>query len=200
MVNKKKDAAHSVETDGRVERSKRAVLEATLALLCEEGLSGVTIDEVARRSGVAKTTIYRHWPSRSALLMTACSTLSVKPKLPDAGASRENLQHVLSVIAEQLQKARWATAMPSVIDAAERDKELERVQLHLLRDFLEPLHAAISRAQQKGELSDTVKPSEMTAPIAGALFYRRWFSREPIDEKFIERLIELLFQPPGNRR
>jgi AcrR family transcriptional regulator len=200
MANKRKDSTHSIETDGRIERSKSAVLETTLALLCEGGLSGVTIDEVARRSGVAKTTIYRHWPSRSALLMNACSTLGAKPKTPDTGTPREDIKRVLFAIVEQLEKARWATAMPSVIDAAERDKELERVQIQLLDDFLEPLRAVITRAQQKGDLHDTVKPSEMIAPVAGALFYRRWFSRESINEKFIERLIEGLFQPPGNCR
>jgi len=59
-------------------RSKEAVMAASLAaayeLLTEFGLSGVSIDEVSRRSGVAKTTIYRHWPSRTALLFDRIGT------------------------------------------------------------------------------------------------------------------------------
>jgi AcrR family transcriptional regulator len=46
--------------DPRVERSRRAVLETTFELLYESGVGGFSVDEVARRSGVAKTTIYRH--------------------------------------------------------------------------------------------------------------------------------------------
>jgi AcrR family transcriptional regulator len=45
-------------TDARVERSKARVLRTTSGLLIAKGLSGVSVDEIARRSGVAKTTIY----------------------------------------------------------------------------------------------------------------------------------------------
>ncbi|HEX9238215.1 MAG TPA: helix-turn-helix domain-containing protein, partial [Xanthobacteraceae bacterium] len=48
--------------DRRVSRSKQSVLAATFELLSEAGLAGVSVDAVAERSSVAKTTIYRHWP------------------------------------------------------------------------------------------------------------------------------------------
>ena len=64
-------AAAAADADARVLRSRKAVLAATLRLLAEAGLSGVSVDEVSKRSGVAKTTIYRHWSSRSALLLDA---------------------------------------------------------------------------------------------------------------------------------
>src|SRR5579871_5184723 len=73
------------EPDERVARSKRVVLAAAHELLTESGLSGVSVDEVSRRSGVAKTTIYRHWPSREALLLDACSQLGPHFDVPDAG-------------------------------------------------------------------------------------------------------------------
>src|SRR5215472_6394505 len=72
--------------DERVVKSKKAVLAATFELLSEVGLSGVSVDEVSRRCGVAKTTIYRHWPSRTALLLNVCSTLGAKPQAPDTGS------------------------------------------------------------------------------------------------------------------
>src|SRR5919198_1676494 len=61
------------DVDPRVRHSKEVVMATTYELLSEEGLAGVTVDAVARRSGVAKTTIYRHWPSREALLLDACA-------------------------------------------------------------------------------------------------------------------------------
>src|SRR6516162_10898962 len=66
------EPADRADVNTRVRRSKEAVLTVTLRLMFEEGIGGVSVDEVARRSGVAKTTIYRHWPSRSALLVDAC--------------------------------------------------------------------------------------------------------------------------------
>ena len=52
---------------------------------------GVSVDEVCRRSGVAKTTIYRHWPSRESLLLDTCSQLSTRPPVPDTGKLRTDL-------------------------------------------------------------------------------------------------------------
>ena len=58
--------------DRRVVASRQRVLAAALDLMTETGLGGLTIDDVSRRSGVAKTTIYRHWPNRTALIIDAC--------------------------------------------------------------------------------------------------------------------------------
>ncbi|WP_235845866.1 TetR/AcrR family transcriptional regulator [Dictyobacter aurantiacus] len=63
--------------DHRVRRSKERVLRATAELLTENGLGGVSVEEVFRRSGVAKTTIYRHWAIRADLMIDACLLLSV---------------------------------------------------------------------------------------------------------------------------
>ena len=59
--------------DPRVLVSRERVLTTTLDLLTEAGLDELTIDDISRRSGVAKTTIYRHWPNRSALVIDACN-------------------------------------------------------------------------------------------------------------------------------
>jgi len=60
------------------------------------GISGVSIDEVSRASGVSKTTIYRHWPSRSALLIDACSRLGGAYPPPDTGTLRADFRALLS--------------------------------------------------------------------------------------------------------
>src|ERR1043165_2745639 len=55
----------------RSERARRDVLDVTAGLVAEVGVEAVTIEEVSARSGVAKTTIYRHWPSKPALVLAA---------------------------------------------------------------------------------------------------------------------------------
>src|SRR6266481_1217839 len=77
--------------DERVIRSKEAVLAATHELLFEAGLGGVTVDEVSRRSKVAKTTIYRHWSTRTALLLDACSKMGTKSEVPDTGSLKGDI-------------------------------------------------------------------------------------------------------------
>jgi AcrR family transcriptional regulator len=179
-----------VELDDRVRRSRKAVLAATLQLLAEGGLSGVSVDEVSKRSGVAKTTIYRHWPSREALLLEACSTIGTRADPPDAGSFKGDLSVLLSLMAKRLKSERWATILPSIIDAAERDEELARLASGLHAGHMAPLYAIIERAKNRGELPADIESSEIVAAIVGPLFYRRWFSRQPISEQFVGNIVK----------
>jgi AcrR family transcriptional regulator len=189
---KKKSAAAPAagQSDDRVRRSKKAVLAATFQLLAEQGLGGVSVDEVSKRSGVAKTTIYRHWPSRSALLVDACSSLNTRPQVPDTGSFRGDLTALATHLAGRLRDDRWASILPSVIDAAERDPELAEVHTRLHAGFMAPLYAIIERAQARGELPKTCDPSVIVASVVGPLFYRRWFSRQALDEPFVSGIVE----------
>src|ERR1700744_6234335 len=107
--------SNSPHEDKRVQRSKDSILAVTYKLLTEEGIGGVSVDEVSRRSGVSKTTIYRHWPSRSALLMDACSTIGGVPVTPDTGTLKGDITALATGFAQQLKSARWAAALPSII-------------------------------------------------------------------------------------
>src|ERR1700677_4626616 len=93
--------------DKRVIRSKELVLKETYTLLSQGGISGVSVDEISRRSGVAKTTIYRHWPSRSALLLDACSQIGAPQPVPDTGSLSGDLRVLTETLANGLRTATW---------------------------------------------------------------------------------------------
>lgn len=177
------------KADARVRRSKDAVLQATFELLMDEGLSGASVDEIVRRSGVAKTTIYRHWPTRSALLLEACSKLSARPPVPDTGTLKGDLTALAELIAGRLSDQRWSSVLPSVVDAAERDPELAQIHARLHADMMSAFREVIARAHARGELSKSTTASELIEAIVGALFYRRWFSREPLTPKVARDLV-----------
>jgi AcrR family transcriptional regulator len=177
-------------TDERVRRSKEAVLAATAELLTESGFSGVSVDAVAERSGVAKTTIYRHWPSRSALLLEACSKFGTKPEVPDTGTLRGDVEALATYMARRLRTESFAKVLPSVIDAAERDPDIAAVHARLHAGFMAPLYAVLERARRRGELPRDCVAAEVVASVVGPLFYRRWFSREALDERFVRAVVE----------
>jgi AcrR family transcriptional regulator len=166
--------------DARVLRSKDAVLQATFELLMESGLSGVSVDEIARRSGVAKTTIYRHWPTRTAVLLDACSRLSARPEAPDTGSLKGDLTILAEQVAARLSTGRWSSVLPSVVDAAEREPDLAAVHARLNADMMSGFRTAIARAQMRGDVSKDRPDGDLIEAIVGPLFYRRWFSREPL--------------------
>ena len=186
---RKKKALPRDDSDERVQRSKKAVLAAAHALLTKSGFSGVSVDEVARRSGVAKTTIYRHWPTRSALLLDACATMSARPQPPDTGSFQGDLETMSQFAASRLRAAAWATVLPSIIDAAERDAELAELQKRLHGEMRRVFQTIVERAQERGEVPASVDFTEVIASVLGPLFYRRWFSREPLDEPFVRGVV-----------
>jgi AcrR family transcriptional regulator len=69
----------------------RAILEATLALLAEQGYANLALTDVARRAGVSTATLYRRWPSRAPLVLDALRTLILTFSLPDTGDTRADL-------------------------------------------------------------------------------------------------------------
>ena len=176
-------------TDKRIQRSKQAVLAATYKLLSEGGINGVTVDEVSRLSGVSKTTIYRHWSSRSELLLDACSKLGTRPKTPDAGSFSGDVASLARHLARELMSSQWPAILPSIIDAAERDPELAKLHAGLHAALMTPFLAVAERAKMRGELPQARNASEIVAAIVAPFFYRRWFSREPIDDKFIKAAV-----------
>jgi AcrR family transcriptional regulator len=179
----------AVEADERVEKSKKAVLATTYELLTKSGLGGVSVDEVSRRSGVAKTTIYRHWPSREALLLDACSQLSSRPPVPDTGKLRSDLEVLTTGAVVRLQQP-WSTVLPSIVDAAERDKGLAELQSKIHAQMRGAFVTAIERGVERGELPKSLNVRELVASIVGPILYRRFFSRERLDEAFARNVVD----------
>src|SRR5580700_4673113 len=176
--------------DPRVLVSRERVLTTTLDLLTEAGLDELTIDEISRRSGVAKTTIYRHWPNRSALVIDACSRMTDGERTPpDTGSLEGDIRAILTNIAELLGTARWSSIVPSIVDAAEHDPAFADIHSRIQRGHAAPLRAALDRAAHRGEIPSTADRDAIAAALLGPLFYRRWFSREPIGPKFLEMII-----------
>jgi AcrR family transcriptional regulator len=175
--------------DERVRRSRATVLDVTTQLLIERGFSGATVDEISRRSGVAKTTIYRHWPTRTDLLRDACSTLSTPLEAPNTGTFLADLTALMIDLTQILRSAKWTSVLPSIIDEAERDPDLAEMYSKLQRGYSAPFEAVFQRASQRGELPKDADIPMLIAALTGPLFYRRWFSREPLTDVFARQIV-----------
>jgi AcrR family transcriptional regulator len=188
--------------DGRVRRSRDRVLTTAFELLSESGVGGFTVDEVARRSGVAKTTIYRHWPSREALVIDAASRISAEQEVPDTGSLEEDVMAILANLGYLLGTARWSSVVPSIVDVAERDPEFAGIHGRIQRGHAAPLRKVIERAAGRGLISAAADPATMVSALIGPLYYRRWFSREPIDDQFVKTIVSNVIsgqRPTGDR-
>ena len=198
----------SGDVDVRVRHSKEVVLATTYELLSEQGLAGVTVDAVARRSGVAKTTIYRHWPSREALLLDSCTQLGPHFEITDAGSLSNDLRALARRVVDQLLSGPYAAILLSLMDAAERNPDLAALLAAAQAKLVETVRTILARARVRGELRHTPDPSDVAALIVGPLLYRRVFSHEPLSEGLFNLVIdnavysasETISRPPRSRR
>jgi len=180
-----------MRTDPRVTRSRATILEACAELLAEEGFSGVTIEAVAARSGAAKTTVYRHWESREALLIEAFGTCAHPPgSFPGTGSLRDDVAAVLGGLAGKLNESAWSATMCSLIDAASRDEGLAALHAVTLAERQRPLAAALERGIASGDLPADFDMEVGIAGLAGPLFYRSMVQREPVTQEFIDAVVD----------
>ena len=100
------------------------MLEAAASLLAEEGFDRLTLEELAERSGVARSTIYRNWDDRSELLADAFDLLCSFAEIPDLGSMRHELEFLARELASSLQSSEWAKALPSLVGAAHHAIEI----------------------------------------------------------------------------
>jgi AcrR family transcriptional regulator len=177
-------------TDPRAVRSRQVIISAAVELLAEHGFAGTTVEAIAARSGAAKTTIYRHWPDKRAVLLAAMETMVPSAVAPDSGSLRGDLTAFADHLARIVSTPPTSALVPALIDTAERDPELARLLADFTATRRQPIHDAIARAVERGEIRAEADRDLVEGMLLGPLFYRRLLSRQPITPEFTERLVD----------
>ncbi|MBU4517732.1 MAG: TetR/AcrR family transcriptional regulator [Proteobacteria bacterium] len=180
--------------DPRIVRSRRRILDATTALVLERGITGTTIEAISERSGVAKTTIYRHWSGHHDVVLAALDAMLTEPPPLDSGSLRGDLEALLGGFAAALSTSPAAALTAALIDAAERDPDFAELHHRETRRRQEPVRLAFERAAARGELRHGVEVNDAVELVSGALFHRRFFSAGTLDEDFASRITELVLR------
>jgi TetR/AcrR family transcriptional regulator, regulator of autoinduction and epiphytic fitness len=180
------------DTDPRIERSRRRVREAALVELAERGYGGFSIESVSRRSGVAKSTVYRHWPGRLALVADAFESLDVQPPGGPAGKhrGRARVLELLHHLAAAMRDSAFGGCLPALVEAAEHHPDARR----FLHDFSARRRAAlveaIREAVAEGEARPDLDPEQAALALSGAVIYRRLMSDRACSGADVERLAD----------
>jgi AcrR family transcriptional regulator len=141
----------------RSEEAHRAILAAVIELLPEHGLKGLTIEAVAARAGVGKTTIYRHWESRNDLIVEALQQLRPPGPPPDTGSLAGDLESIVALQRDRLESSTLPRTMPRVLaDASEDPELLEEIVRTAVLPIRAMLEECVARAVDRGELREDV--------------------------------------------
>ena len=179
----------SNQPDPRVAHTRLVVLEATAALLAEEGFERLTVEGIAERSGVARSTIYRNWPDRSDLLADAFDQLCSFTEIPDLGSMEDELRLLGEELARALGTEEWAKALPSLVGAAHHDDALAAAQRQFSLQRQQQTGAIFRRATERGEIESDLAPGWLAEIFASGFFFRFLMARLPMDASFIEEQV-----------
>lgn len=176
----------------RSERAEKAILEATLDLLAEEaGVAGVTIEAVAARAGVGKTTIYRRWPNKERLIIDAMASMKAPVPALTGGSVRDDL--VAQAQAVRPGNDPRSDCLWNIFGSATKHPELAR-QFHV--EVIEPrrerMRSIFRRGIETGEIDPGVDIEVAIAMIVGAISIRaRSYDPErSVPADFPERVVD----------
>ncbi|MCC6522696.1 MAG: TetR/AcrR family transcriptional regulator [Polyangiaceae bacterium] len=167
------------------------VLEATAEMLGLSGYAGLRVEDVASRSGVNKTTIYRRWPTRQELAAAALAFVAEEPPLPDTGTLRGDLL-------VEAERTLAAASSPvgrgflRMIQTERAEAEVEALARGLRERVVARRAQLIARGVERGELPAGTDPRIVLELVFAPIFVRLACLREPVDARYLERVIDLV--------
>jgi AcrR family transcriptional regulator len=173
-----------------------AVLRATLAELGRVGYARLRVDDVAARSGVNKTTIYRRWPEKAGLVCAALKTVGGSPEVPDTGDVRSDL-----IASFKTAMRGWATergrGLVLVLTTERADPTVDRLSRSVRERYRVARHAILERAVSRGQLPAGADLDLLLDVMTGAVLTRIRQRPGPLDSAWLVRVIDFTLAAAG---
>ncbi len=176
--------------DPRAVRSRRRAVDAALWLIRHVGAGRTTMEAIAVRSGVAKTTLYRQFGDLETLLFAAFESLKAPPAIPVEAGVVADVRRWLHQFAEVLTTDEFAPWVPAMIEVAERDEHGHALAVDFAARRRLPLRTRLSVAIDAGELAAGTDIDALVSMLVGPLFYRRFISRQPTSVAFVDQVVD----------
>lgn len=182
-MTRQKPSAGPARPVGRGAKVRAAVLAATLAELTETGYSALTIDNVARRTGVHKTTIYRRWKDRESLVADAVTDLArTRVPIPDTQDIAADLRSYARSLVRWLNSPMGRAVLAATLSDAARLPQIAATRHTFFQDRFQALEPVISSAVARGEFPSGTDPAEVVRTLIAPVYLRVLVTAEPIDD------------------
>lgn len=173
---------------GRGEAVRRAVRAATVAELTDRGYSGLTMEGVARRAGVHKTTVYRRWPDREALVTDALvSGGAISPEISDSGDIDADLQQFSRALTEWLAGPVGRPLMAVLHSEAGRLPAIVAAKQHFYRERFKSAGTVVTAAITRGQLPPGTDAAALYKTLMGPIAVSWLVTLEPVTRQDADR-------------
>ena len=173
-------------------RTEEAILDTTRVLLAEGGVRDLTVERVAARSGVAKTTIYRRWRGKHELaLAVLIDMVENVVATPDLGDTRKELIAFVNAAVKILGSTLMGRVMQGLVSDFAADPDLGRAfQERVVAMRIAEVRRLIERGIERGDLRPETDVELAHELLFGPVYYRLLLSGAPLDERLAERVVD----------
>lgn len=186
-------APGTVRTGGRTGKVREAVFEATLLELAEHGYAALSVERIAERSAVHKTTIYRRWQTKEAVLAAAIAEL-VDDLFPiqHAGPIEADLRTFARALVDLLtsDSPMVAGAVNALFSDAAHDPQIAELKRNLYARRYQEADSIVTAAVERGELPPDTDVRELIGLITAPIYYRLLVTNEPLTHDVADRAAE----------
>lgn len=197
--------------DGEVRRKRRrdagrargapiveAVLTRTLEELATSGLAGLSVERVAQRAGVNKTSVYRRWPTKEALVAAALEGIleDVAMKAPDTGSLRGDLLGLLEPVVALVSQPIGLAVLRAALSESSASSVSALAARKLGERSTSPVCALVARARKRGEWRKGANGEQLVFMLIGAILHRVLLEHAPLSKRWLGALVDLITPPP----
>ena len=180
-----------------------AILRETLAVLAEAGYERLSVEAVARRAGTAKTSVYRRWPTKDALVLAALRGYLARPepappaasKAQPGGTLRADLLAHARRLAALLTPERAAVFAGLLLAMRTNPALAAAVRAQLVERELGAMTAILERAAQRGEAGGGPPVALFAQVLPSLLFTRLVVLDAPVDDRFLTMVVDEVLVP-----
>jgi len=184
----------------RSEQSEEAILAATMQLLSEKPLRDISMEEIARKAGVGKATIYKWWPSKAFVALDAFLRKANRMMpTPDTGSVRRDiLEQVRSLMV--FYNGPDGHVLGQFVAEAQSDKEFAALyRERFLKPRREATRVIFDRGVQRGEIDQNLNRELVLDLIYAPAVYRLMVGHAPLEDKLADEMVSILFGGLDNR-
>ena len=178
--------------------AKSRAMTSARRILLEEGYARLTMERVAEESGVAKTTIYRHWPTKAAVCRELYFDAARELEDPDTGNVALDLKRLAQSVVRLQTRTVAGPALIGLIAEAQINPETKGAYLAEFSKQRRTLTREIlRRATERGELQPGTDIDLVIDAVGGCITFRLLQGHAPINKQFTDRLVDLVLRGCG---
>jgi AcrR family transcriptional regulator len=186
--------------DARIAKTHRAVMEAAADLLMEEGPAGLTVDGVVARSGVAKSTVYRHWATRDDLVAAVFQNCAPDLDPPPADLAFEPaLRAMAASFVELLNDEHWKRLLPALVLLKSQKGDIARLENDLQEQQSDVMAEVLQRGVDEGVLDPAVLDDlhRTVTLLVGPFLMAGVFDSVLLDQSFADAAVDQFLAANG---